>query len=307
VLVKPRLNPGWYLLLYHNVSWEESPFLWHIGGTCPPDIFRDHVEECSRLGDLVSIQDGIEAIGKGKVDRPLFSFWFDDGFAGVRKYAAPILAERGITGATSVCSRFATGKELFWRLKLSYLNATGAGERLRTELLRYGCSLTDSLSEFTLTNFRLELVEVINAIFKEVVSPAAEERGVGLFDGPDQLRALYEQGWVIANHSASHYPNRDGLDDRVMQKEFEECDEFLKSITGAPSPFWVAPFGTMSAKYIQAITSKNDLKTIVLVGDLGNTPARARSGRILYRVCIPSNDRNAVGPSLAAASSRMEL
>lgn len=302
-----RLNPGWYLLLYHNVSWEESPFLWHIGGTCPPDIFRDHVEECSRLGELVSIQDGTEVMAQGKIDRPLFSFWFDDGFVGVRKYAAPVLAEWGITGATSVCSRFATGKELFWRLKLSYLNAVGAGGRLRSRLGKYGCALSDSLSEFTLTNFRFELLDIIDELFKEVASPVAQKRGVDLFDGPDQLRSLYEQGWVIANHSASHYPNRNGLNHEVILEEFEECDAFLKSTIGAPGSFWVAPFGTMSANSVDAITHKYDSKTIVLVGDTGNTPPRARSDRILYRVSVPSNDRNAVGSSLAAASTRMEL
>ena len=302
-----RLNPGWYLLLYHNVSWEESPFLWHIGGTCPPDIFRDHVEECSRLGDLVSIQDGFEVIQKGKIDRPLLSFWFDDGFAGVRKHAAPVLAEWGITGATSVCSHFATRKELFWRLKLSYLNAVGAGGRLRSRLHKYGCSLSDSLSEFTLTNFRFELLDIIDELFKEVASSVDQERGVDLFDGPDQLRSLYEQGWVIANHSASHYPNRNGLTQNVILKEFEDCDTFIDSITGGPSSFWVAPFGTMSPNYVDAIIREYDSKTIVLVGGTGNTPVSAGPGRILYRVNVPSNDRTAVGSSLAAASSRMEL
>jgi len=305
--VRDRLNPGWYLLLYHNVSWEESPFLWHIGGTCPPDIFRDHVQQCSQLGELVSVQDGIETIKKGPVNRPLFSFWFDDGFAGVRKYAEPILAEWKITGATSVCSRFATGTELFWRLKLSYLNSAGAAGQLRSQLHKYGCSPSDSLSEFTVTKFGPELLDAINNLFEEVASPVVQENAGSLFDTPDQLRSLHEQGWVIANHSAAHYPNRDGCADQEVLEEFEECDEFLESIIGRPSPFWVAPFGTMSPGYVEAITDKYDSKTIVLVGDKGNVPARVVSDRVWYRVSAPSNDRNGLGTSLAAASRRMSL
>ena len=56
--MKSALVPGWYIILYHDVSWEESPFVRHIGGTCPPDVFRDHVRACAGLGELVSIRDG---------------------------------------------------------------------------------------------------------------------------------------------------------------------------------------------------------------------------------------------------------
>src|SRR5262249_45096313 len=150
----------------------------------------------------------------GCIDRPLFSFWFDDGFAGVRKYAAPILADWGMTGATSVCSRFATRKELFWRVKLSYLNSAGAGDRLRSQLRKYGCSPSDSLSEFTLTNFRSEMLDSINVLFEEITSPVIQEQAFRLFDGADQLRSLHQQGWVIANHTASHYPVHVGFTDR---------------------------------------------------------------------------------------------
>lgn len=69
----------------------------------------------------------MERFQAGDVRKPLFSFWFDDGFAGVRRCAAPILAERGITGALSICSRFTTRKEMFWRLKPSYLESIDAG------------------------------------------------------------------------------------------------------------------------------------------------------------------------------------
>src|SRR5215471_12480919 len=132
------LARGWYIILYHDVSWEETPFTSHLGSTCPPDVFRDHVRTCEELGELVSIQDGIERVKKGDIASPLFSFWFDDGFVGVRKYAAPILAAHGVTGAISICSRFAMRTEMFWRCKLSYLHSIDAGRHLRARLRKYG-------------------------------------------------------------------------------------------------------------------------------------------------------------------------
>jgi hypothetical protein len=305
--VRSDLAPGWYILLYHNVSWEESPFLWHIGGTCPPDVFRDHVQTCSQLGELVSVQDGVERMERGQVSRRLFSFWFDDGFADVGKYAAPILAEWGITGATSICSRFAVGRELFWRLKLSFLNSAGAGEELRGRLRIYGCSPSSSLSAFTLTNFGSELLGVIDKLFDEVATPAVLERASRLFQDPDQLRSLHEQGWVIANHTASHYATGDGGADETPLAEFEECDKFIEATVGQPSPFWVAPFGTMSARVVESVRKNHVSKIIVLVGDRCNVPCRAVSDRILYRIDVPSNDRYGFVGRLAAASRRISL
>lgn len=299
--MRSDLAAGWYILLYHNVSWEESPFLWHIGGTCPPDVFRDHVETCAQLGELVSVQDGVDRMQRDRVSHPLLSFWFDDGFASVSKYAAPILAEKGITGATSICSRFVGGKELFWRLKLSFLNSAGAGEQLRRRLERYGCSPTSSLSAFTMTNFGPEVLDAIDSLFAEFATPGVLEHASRLFQTPQQLRSLHQQGWVIANHTASHFAAREGCAEEPPVKEFEECDEFIEATVGQPSPFWVAPFGSLSARYVDCIMKKHASKTIVLVGDKRNVPSRAVSDTNLYRINVPSNDRHGLGRRLAAA------
>jgi len=81
----------WTILLYHNVSWEDSPFTRGIKGiTCPPDVFREHVDLLRKYGEIVSIDEGINRLKFGRKGR-IFSFWFDDGLEGVRKYAFPIL------------------------------------------------------------------------------------------------------------------------------------------------------------------------------------------------------------------------
>ena len=35
-----KLSPGWYVLLYHDVSWEENDFIRPYSVVCPPDVFR---------------------------------------------------------------------------------------------------------------------------------------------------------------------------------------------------------------------------------------------------------------------------
>src|SRR5438045_8187974 len=115
------LPPGWYVLLYHDVSWEESAYVRTIGGTIPPDLFRRHVEALAGLGDVVGADEAERRWRAGTIDRPLFTVWFDDGLQGVEQHAAPILDRAGATAVASICSRFVDRTELFWRFKLSYL------------------------------------------------------------------------------------------------------------------------------------------------------------------------------------------
>ena len=72
------MKKGWYILLYHYIFWEENPYIRGIGGTCPPDMFRDHLAHLSRVGEFVSISEGLSRLTQGNITNRLFSFWFDD-------------------------------------------------------------------------------------------------------------------------------------------------------------------------------------------------------------------------------------
>ena len=85
------MNPGWYILNYHDISWEECAYTRAIGGNLPPDIFRSHLDALSQNARLVSIPDGFQRFREGDIDEPLVSIWFDDGLASGRKYALPLM------------------------------------------------------------------------------------------------------------------------------------------------------------------------------------------------------------------------
>ena len=295
-----QLVKGWYLLLYHDVSWEETPFTRHVSATCPPDVFRDHVRACGELGALVSIQDGMQRLRNGEIASPLFSFWFDDGFAGVRKYAAPILAEQELTGALSVCSRFATRREMFWRCKLSYLHSIDAGRHLRTRLREYGYSRHDRVGDFVISHFGQDVLSVINTLYEEAVSRAVQDDAFRIFDSCDGLIDLHKRGWVIANHSVAHYPI--GARDTMID-EFEECDRFIQDVTGAASTYWVTPFGENADATVTA-RQKRCNKNVVLVGDRVNLRPDFERTHSLYRISAPANDRDGLWHALFSASRR---
>ncbi|MFC1511034.1 hypothetical protein ACFL5U_01445 [Candidatus Margulisiibacteriota bacterium] len=147
------MKKGWYILLYHNVSWEENPYLNGLGLTCPPDIFRDHLKHLSRAGEFVSVSEGLSRLNSGMINKPIFSFWFDDGFTGVRQYALPLLEKYSVTGALSISSRFWNREELLWRSKLSYLNYIDGLKILRSRLRKYGHEKGLSIKKFTVDCF----------------------------------------------------------------------------------------------------------------------------------------------------------
>ena len=105
------LPPAWYILLYHNVSWEDNDFTSSIGGTIPPDVFERHVRESQGMGQLLPAQEAARLYASGDVREPILSFWFDDAMSGVVDYAAPILEEYQAPGAVSVCSAFTSHED----------------------------------------------------------------------------------------------------------------------------------------------------------------------------------------------------
>ena len=108
---------NWYILLYHNVSWEHGPFTEYCTSTCPPDLFREQLNTLASSFRIVSLEDGWRQFKSGTQSEDLLTIWFDDGMRGVREFAFPIMSEFSVKGAVSVCSEFWRQKKHFWRFQ----------------------------------------------------------------------------------------------------------------------------------------------------------------------------------------------
>lgn len=300
--ISSALVPGWYILLYHNVSWEEDAFLQRIGGTCAPDIFRAHVEFCKSEGTIVSVQVGIKKLRDCKIDGPMFSFWFDDGFLGVRKYAAPILADADVAGATSICSRFVLRREFFWRFKLSYLFSIMGAGRLRAALGMGEEHSQVLIRDFTLMEFSPDLLRIIDGLFDRWASHAVQKSAFTIFETEEGLKTLQARGWLLANHSAAHYPLNAKQSCDVMLEAFKECDLFMKGVFGEESEYWVVPFGTgMNRQCLDLIKGMSPRKEVALVGNRVNTPRTAADG-VIYRINAPVSNKRQIIDVLRSCS-----
>lgn len=289
------MKRGWYILNYHDISWEENAFVRGIGGSFPPDVFREHLDTLCQHARLVSIDEGLKHYREGTIDAPLVSFWFDDGFTGVRKYAKPLMDAHGVAGAISVNSRFALREEMFWRSKLSYLSQTDGLRFLRSRLKPLGYRAGESLKAFTMDRFSPEMIAAIDSVYNEMTDETMRDDAFRIFDTMEGLRSLQMSGWVIANHTSAHYPVSEAHYVHRFKAEFDECEAALRQHLGIETDHWVIPFDRDSLKLDALLKTFRaaDEKTrhLVLVGDRYNAAYRER---LIHRIEPPYLDGKAL-------------
>jgi hypothetical protein len=283
------MQTAWYLLLYHNVSWEENPYARGLNVTIPPDVLRDHLAQVSRFGDVVSVAEGLRRLSLGGLRQPAFSVWFDDGFLGVREYAAPLLEQYGAPGALSVCSRFVCRQELFWRLKLSYLHDRDGLTLFRSQLRRRGHTPSGPVKDYVLDHFSEWILDEIELAYRELTSERERTDAFRLFDTADGLAHLRANGWLMANHSAAHYPIGEETYRERFASQFGECEQVFQELFGEASTCWVLPFDRelKRASGVVALMQQHGAgRYLGLVGNRLNTSETLRQ-KVLYRIGVP--------------------
>ena len=282
------MKKGWYILNYHDIAWEENDFLKGIGGSFPPDLFNEHLEQLSRHGELVSVQEGFERYQAGTIDRPLISIWFDDGLAGVRRHALPLLESYKVTAGMSINSRFLLREELFWRAKLSFLSQVDGLRFLRSKLRKHGYSNSMLVKEFILDRFCDDFIVAIDNVYERFTDAFFREDAFRIFDTVDGIKHLAASGWEIANHSAAHYPVGEDAYIDHFAAQFNECERAMEQHLGMNSRFWVLPFDRKRDDHlINTFTAANAAgRHLVLVGDRVNPPT-PRPDHVLYRIYVP--------------------
>jgi len=241
------------------------------------------------IAELVSIPEGIERLRNGRLRNPLFSIWFDDGMAGVRRYALPVLARCNSPAAVSVCSRFFYRKEFFWRFQLSYLDYIDGLRFLRSRLRKHGLVTGMSVKDFTLDSFSESVLQAIHQVYDDFTSAELREDAFRLFETPEGLQELAAENWNPANHTAAHYPVGESQGLPFLEDQFNECEDAIVEVLGEPSEFWVLPFDRprrRSEALMQAFETCAGGRWLVLVGNRLNTPATLATGR-LFRIAAP--------------------
>ncbi|MCX6907193.1 MAG: polysaccharide deacetylase family protein [Verrucomicrobia bacterium] len=285
------MQNAWHILNYHDVSWESSIFTRGIGGTVSPDMFRKQVETLKRMGSVISIQRGLDILKRGEpISEPLFSLWFDDGFAGVRRHALPICREHGITAGISVCSRFVDRREMFWRCVLSFLSFCDGLRVLRSRLRPLGYMPGESLKRWSLDHFSEDMIRIINDVYCSLTTDLFRLDAFRLFDDREGLKVLANEGWLIANHTQAHYPVGPSPGEVFTTREFQACAPLLEEL-GGHSRIWVAPFAGGNYKdptnrmFYEQLTRRHQT-LLIGVENMANTSKTFRNYGRVFRFAI---------------------
>lgn len=270
------MKTGWYILNYHNISWGSSVFESTIGGSFTPFEFSEHISVLLREFEIVSIDKGLELWENDKIDRPILSFWFDDGLLGTRINAFPILQKINITAGISINSSFVYRKDVFWRFMVSYLMQPRFRNQLQKMLeKKFKYIRIESVKCFCLDNFTVALVDAISGMFYNLATQEEVEIAKNLFDHIQGLQCLQENGWLLANHSANHYPIAEKCGYQYFFEEFIRSEEELSRKLKIENKFLVLPFDRPRKRCFQREEFSSDFpdfnsKVVVAVGNKVN-------------------------------------
>jgi len=281
-----KIKNGWYIILYHDINWEDSIFTQYIGGTCAPNIFFEQIELMQSLGQFVNIEDGAKLLSRKQIDKPYFSIWFDDGLKGVYNHAYPILNHFNIKPAISVCSDFLNRKKMFWRYQLSFLISNNLNSQIMKILNKFGYKISSSIKKFTTNNFSLEMAKEIDELYNSCTTKEFRQDSFRLFMSIEDLSFLQDNEWTITNHSSSHYKLSDQYNQKLFFDSFYECEKELSALN--ISKYWVMPFGYPKSIDFFNLRDLNDLNNITFVFVNNRINTKNNQSNSLNRVDAPT-------------------
>jgi peptidoglycan/xylan/chitin deacetylase (PgdA/CDA1 family) len=135
--VRPR-RPGLTILLYHQVG---GPRIGEVN--LPTEVFDEQMASLDRFGRVVSLDDGLAALGAG-VDRPLVAVTFDDGTAGFVDHALDVLVRHRVPATLYVATAWVARQRSFWD-DGTLLSWAALGDALATGLVTVGSHSHDHL------------------------------------------------------------------------------------------------------------------------------------------------------------------
>jgi peptidoglycan/xylan/chitin deacetylase (PgdA/CDA1 family) len=249
-----RLLGPQYLLrsvLFHDVSDEESSFTRGLGGTITRRNFEAALKFITRHYSPVSLQDVIaDPEGRGLPPRPVL-VTFDDAYASVSEFAAPLCAEFGVPAVFFVNGVCLDNRQLALDNLVCYVaNVCGLG------MINAAANVASGTKDIDLRS----LVQVFST-FLPAISPAAREvfRGAlvqlsGIEEGDlaaeaslyltsQQLRDLATFNFEIGNHTYTH-ANCRALLKGDFAGEIDWNKEVLEEASGKKVRSFSVPYGS---------------------------------------------------------------
>lgn len=262
-----------------------------MGGTYPPDVFFRQMKLYAENFKLLPVEEAFKLYKNNQINEPVLSIWFDDGLAGNRKYALPILEEFKTTAAISLNSDFFLHQDIFYGNKLSYILHNDGMRFLRSKLKAAGFEIevNTSIKEFSKTHFDEKMFLIIDDLYQEMTTPIIRNEGLKLYDSVNNIKTLIKHQWTITNHTKSHFPITNKNCIHLFEEQYNVCEQEINKSFNIQTQFWVLPFDRpdKSDNLIEVFNkaSKNVERNLVFVENKMNL--HNFNINTLYRISVP--------------------
>ena len=240
------------ILLYHQVSPEDTKFIENYNINVKPNLFDKHMKILKNEYAPITFEEWNEAIKNDDnvSDRVLVTF--DDGYKDVINYGAEILNKHNLDGIWFINGGMVNNDKVFWLSQLMYLYDNN---HLNQFLIEFNSDFPDLLKSINLDN---SSVKDVDMWAKDNYSKTLDESlnkyilGLGwseviqanrnsIYANSKELKTLSEN-FVIGNHTLTH-PNFRNLSIEDKTKESEESRKILENIIGKEINTFAFPFG----------------------------------------------------------------
>ena len=227
------------ILLYHQVSPENTKFIENYNINVKPNLFDEHMKILKNEYAPITFEEWNEAIKNDDdvSDRVLVTF--DDGYKDVINYGAEILDKHNLDGIWFINGGMVNNDKVFWLSQLMYLYDNNYLDNFLNE---FNLDFPGLLKPINLNNLPVKDVDMwAKDNYSKTLDESLNKYILGLgwnemieanrnsiYANSKELKTLSES-FVIGNHTLSH-PNFRNLSIEDKIKESEESRNILENI-----------------------------------------------------------------------------
>jgi|TARA_R110000824_G_scaffold181944_1_gene362818 peptidoglycan/xylan/chitin deacetylase (PgdA/CDA1 family) len=240
------------ILLYHQVSPENTKFIENYNINVKPNLFDEHMKILKNEYAPITFEEWNEAIKNDDdvSDRVLVTF--DDGYKDVINYGAEILDKHNLDGIWFINGGMVNNDKVFWLSQLMYLYDNNYLDNFLNE---FNLDFPGLLKPINLNNLPVKDVDMwAKDNYSKTLDESLNKYILGLgwnemieanrnsiYANSKELKTLSES-FVIGNHTLSH-PNFRNLSIEDKIKESEESRNILENIIDKKINTFAFPFG----------------------------------------------------------------
>ena len=289
--IRAKLAPGPTILLYHRVAeLKTDPQLLSV----TPDHFDEHISLLKQHYNVMSLNDLVEAVQKGKVNKNAIAITFDDGYADNYEKAWPILKKYSIPATIYVSTAYASTNHeyfcdelerlMFYRDSLpETIRLNISGQIFEWTNLSEGkkiilpnnkpWNVTDTSKPTPVQQAYIELHRLIHRLPNDIqqnsldqIRKAFNDNGIGRSTHRamswDQIKELSQEGLIdIGAHTVNHvYLSSSTINDQW--KEINGSIESIESNINKKVTSFAYPYGTKQSYTAETVEIVKEQKII---------------------------------------------